>query len=66
MCNKYPPFKGLDVRTPTIIPIKGRGLLMRGLRLGMETSCYCHRLGLGVRISGYLGVRVLDVFRSGV
>ena len=31
MINKPPPFNGLDIRIPIIIPIKGRGLLIMGL-----------------------------------
>ena len=31
MINKAPPFKGLNIRIPIIIPINGRGLLIRGL-----------------------------------
>ena len=35
MINKPPPFKGLNIRIPIIIPIKGRGLLIRGLHYAM-------------------------------
>ena len=31
MIKKPPPFKGLNIRISIIIPIKGRGLLIRGL-----------------------------------
>ena len=31
MINKPTDFKRLNIRIPTIIPIKGRGLLIRGL-----------------------------------
>ena len=31
MINKLSPFKGLDIRIPTIIPRKGRGLSIMGL-----------------------------------
>ena len=31
MINKPPPFKGLNIRIPIIIPIKGRGFLIMGL-----------------------------------
>ena len=31
MINKPPPFKGLNSRIPIKIPIKGWGLLIRGL-----------------------------------
>ena len=34
MINKPPAFKMLDIRIPIIIPIKGRGLLIRGLGQG--------------------------------
>ena len=30
MINEPPPFKGLNIRIPTIISIKGRGSLIRG------------------------------------
>ena len=33
MINKPPPFKGLNIRIPIIIPMKGKGLLVRGLGL---------------------------------
>ena len=39
MINKPAPFKGLNIRIPIIIPIKGRGLLIRGL----------HYLKMGLR-----------------
>ena len=31
MTNKPPPFLGLNIRIPSIIPTKGKGLLIRGL-----------------------------------
>ena len=30
MINKPPPFKGLHIRIPIIIPIKGRGFINHG------------------------------------
>ena len=36
MINKPPPFKGLNRRIPTIIPIKGRALLIRCLGYGHQ------------------------------
>ena len=30
MINKPPPFKGLDIRIPTILPIAGRGFMNQG------------------------------------
>ena len=30
MINKPPPFKGLNIRIPIIIPIKGRGFINHG------------------------------------
>ena len=30
MINKPPPFQGLSIRIPIIIPIKGRGFINRG------------------------------------
>ena len=32
--NKPPPFKGPNIRIPSIIPIKGRGFINQGSRLG--------------------------------
>ena len=31
MMNKPPPFEGLNMRIPSIIPMKGRGLINQGL-----------------------------------
>ena len=36
MINKPPPFKGLDIMIPAIIPMKGRGLLITGLGYGSK------------------------------
>ena len=33
MINKPPPFTGLKIRIPIIIPIKGRGFINHGFRL---------------------------------
>ena len=33
MINKPPPFKGLIIRIPIIIPIKGRGVINQGSTL---------------------------------
>ena len=33
MINKPPPFKGLNIRIPSIIPIKGRGFINQGSAL---------------------------------
>ena len=30
MMNKLPPFKGLNIRIPILIPIKGRGVINQG------------------------------------
>ena len=38
MINKAPPFKGLNIRIPLIIPIKGRGFINRGSALGFRVS----------------------------
>ena len=49
MVNKPPPFKGLTIRTPIIIPIKGRpfinqrfglGLTLREPALGLRFCCF--------------------------
>ena len=34
MINNHPPFQGLDIRIPIIIPIKGRGFINHGSGLG--------------------------------
>ena len=44
MINKHPPFKGLHIRIPIIIPIKGRGFINHGSTLrkkGMHFLCLC-------------------------
>ena len=33
MINKPPPFKGLNIKIPIIIPIKGRGFINKGSTL---------------------------------
>ena len=33
MINKPPPFKGLNIRIPIIIPIKGKGFVIQGSTL---------------------------------
>ena len=38
MINKPPPFKGLNRRIPTIISIKGRGVINQGSGLGFITG----------------------------
>ena len=34
MINKPPQFKGLNTRIPIIVPIRGRGFIHQGSRLG--------------------------------
>ena len=41
MINKPPPFKGLDIRIPIIIPIKGRGFIDQGSGLATSKSLDC-------------------------
>ena len=36
MTNKPPPFKSLNIRIPTIFPIKGRGFINQGSGLGLR------------------------------
>ena len=36
MINKPPPFKGLTLRIPITIPIKGGGFINRGSTLGFR------------------------------
>ena len=43
MIHKPPPFKGLNIRIPIIIPIKGKGLINHGSTLGFRVW------GLGFR-----------------
>ena len=38
MINKPPPFKGLNIRIPIIIPMKGRGFINQGLGIGFRGS----------------------------
>ena len=35
MINKPPPFKGINIGIPIIIPIKGRGFINHGSGLGI-------------------------------
>ena len=44
MINKPLPFKGLNIRIPIIIPMKGRRLINRGFRLMQWIE------GLGFRV----------------
>ena len=37
MINKPPPFKGLNIRIPIIIPIKGSGFMNQGSGLARGT-----------------------------
>ena len=39
MINKHPPFKGLNVRIPSIIPMKGRGVVYQGFGLRPKLAC---------------------------
>ena len=36
MINKLHPFKGLNIRMPIIVPIKGRGFINQGSGLGLR------------------------------
>ena len=36
MINKPPPFQGLDIRIPVLIPIKGRGFINQVSALGFR------------------------------
>ena len=36
MINKPPPFKGLDIMIPAIIPMKGRGFINHGSGLWVQ------------------------------
>ena len=38
MINKPPPFKGLNIRIPIIIPIMGRGFTSHGSTLGFKVE----------------------------
>ena len=38
MINEPPPFKGLNIRIPMLIPIMGRGFLNKGSTLGFRVS----------------------------
>ena len=63
MINRPPPFNGLNIRIPTIIPIKGRGLLIRGLHYPLalpihkEAWITCKEL-IGI-VYGYVGIWVV-------
>ena len=36
MITNPPPFKGLNIRIPIIIPIKGKGIINQGSGLGLR------------------------------
>ena len=40
MINKPPSFKGLNIRIPTIIPMKGRGFINQGFTLVQTCTLY--------------------------
>ena len=40
MINRHPLFKGLNMRIPMIIPIKGRGFINRGSGLNPEAQAF--------------------------
>ena len=40
MINKPPAFKGLNIRIPIIIPIKGRGFINQGSTLCRRSGSY--------------------------
>ena len=42
MIDKPPPFKGLDIKIPIIIPIKGRGFINLGSGLDWGRLCHLH------------------------
>ena len=44
MINKPPPFKGLDISIPIIIPVKGRGFINHGSTLGFRVRIRYHGL----------------------
>ena len=43
MINKHPPFKGLNIRIPTIIPIKVRGVIEQGSTLKLSSHWFLVR-----------------------
>ena len=55
MINKPPPFKGLNIRIPIIIPIKGRGFINHGSGLRDKAPNLGFR-GLGLTGSGFRGL----------
>ena len=50
MIKNPPPLKGLDIRIPITIPIKGRGFINHGSGLG----CHASALGFWVWGAGYI------------
>ena len=56
MISNRPPFKGLDVRIPIIIPVKGRGLILNK-GPGLEIWIFGFS-GLGFRGVEGLGFKV--------
>ena len=61
--NKPPPFKGLDIRIPIIIPIQGRGFINHGSGFNFVAGTEFAALGLcrqllpGGSIGVYFGSR---------
>ena len=45
MINNHPPFRGLNIGIPIVIPIKGRGFINQGSGLGYKAQ---YRAGMGL------------------
>ena len=50
MTNRPPPFKGLDIGIPILIPAKGRGFMNQGS--GVQSFGGCRAKGSGCRVQG--------------
>ena len=57
MINKHPSCKGLNIRIPIIIPIRGRGFINHGSGLVGTTKGYCRHIK--ALFASYLGAITL-------
>ena len=62
MINKPPLFKGLNIRIPIMIPIKGRGFINQGPGLGV-LACRVRGKPLKFSVFGF-GFSISCYFRS--
>ena len=71
MINKLPPFEGLNIRIPIIIPVKGRGFINQGsglpcLRLWILTFSGFGTWGVGICGSAIYGLGMQPLIVCGL